>query len=131
MYSERVHRRRMVISLAFLVQLSGGVVARLAESQIVKPERYRLRALDQYTAERYRRAPRGRIFDRHGTLLAGNTELPTVIAIPAAIDDAETTAVCSLADLANCYLVFQRFQSTRRKYDLSPICLMFSGGQAL
>lgn len=92
MYSERVHHRRIVISLAFLVVLSGGVVARLAEIQIVKPERYRLRALDQYTAKRYRRAPRGRVFDRHGTLLAGNTERPTVIAIPPALEDPRQVA---------------------------------------
>jgi cell division protein FtsI (penicillin-binding protein 3) len=92
MYNERVHRRRLLVSLALLVLLSGGVVARLAEIQIVKPERYRLRALDQYTAKRHRRAPRGRIFDRNGTLLAGNTERPTVIAIPAALEDPESAA---------------------------------------
>jgi len=92
MFSERIHRRRIVISAACLVLLSGGVVARLADIQIVNPERYRLRAQDQYTAQRERRAPRGRIFDRQGTLLAGNTERPTVIAIPPALENPEQAA---------------------------------------
>jgi cell division protein FtsI (penicillin-binding protein 3) len=92
MYCEKLHRRRIILCFVFMAGICGLVGARLAKIQIGEADRYRIRAADQYTGTLTRQALRGRIFDRNGVLLAGNQSLPTVVAIPEAIEDPAQTA---------------------------------------
>jgi cell division protein FtsI (penicillin-binding protein 3) len=78
--------------LAFLAIFAGFVIARLVQVQLVQPERWDKRARKQYRAVIRRRAPRGRVLDRNGNLLAGNRERPTVIADLRALEDPIATA---------------------------------------
>ena len=92
MYCEKLHRRRIIICFVFMAGVCGLVGARLAKIQIGESDRYQIRATDQYTGTLTRQALRGGIFDRNGVLLAGNQSLPTVVAIPEAIEDPVQTA---------------------------------------
>jgi penicillin-binding protein 2 len=77
-----------VIIMSLIIALTmGALVARLVWLQIVQFGYYKNQAIENSTRVTFLRAPRGNIYDRHGTLLATNKQSLSMIAIPAQLDD--------------------------------------------
>src|ERR1700684_2270458 len=77
----------------FLIVLATGVlIVRLVCLQIIQNHYYLNRAVSNSTRVTFLRAPRGVIYDRHGTLLATNKQTLSLIAIPHELDHCEVLA---------------------------------------
>ncbi len=90
-----VHRNLTpkVVVMALIVALTmGALVARLVWLQIIQYSYYKNSAIENSTRVTFLRAPRGNIYDRHGTLLATNKQSLSMIAIPAQLDDPKELA---------------------------------------
>lgn len=85
------HPRLKMFVLLFVLGLAGAALClRLAWLQIIQNNFYKARALENSTRVTFLRAPRGIIYDRHGTMLATNKQTLSLVAIPLQLDDIET-----------------------------------------
>ncbi len=85
--------RPKVVILALIVVLAmGALVARLVWLQILQNNYYKNQAVENSTRVTFLRAPRGNIYDRHGSLLATNKQSLSMIAIPAQLDNVKDLA---------------------------------------
>jgi penicillin-binding protein 2 len=91
---------RFRIFVALIVLTVGGLGVRLVQLQLLDRDRYAEAARDNAVRVRRAEAPRGRMFDRDGTLLVGNEGAFTVSVVPYALDDG---AVPELARLLGLY----------------------------
>ncbi|KGP84900.1 MULTISPECIES: stage V sporulation protein D [unclassified Paenibacillus] len=85
-------RRRLLWSLVILVLLFSALVIRLAYVQLGKGPELSAKAEESWRRNIPYSAKRGEILDRNGTSLAYNITTPTIMAIPAQVKEAETTA---------------------------------------
>lgn len=85
-------RRRLLWSLLILVMLFSALVIRLAYVQLGKGPELSAKAEESWRRNIPYTAKRGEILDRNGTSLAYNVTTPTIMAIPAQVKEAETTA---------------------------------------
>ena len=84
-------RKRITIFI-YLVLISFVVVlVRIGYVQIIKGDVYIERAFELWTRSIPVSAKRGRIFDRNGKLIVGNTIAPTISIIPKQVKDKEYT----------------------------------------
>ncbi|MEF3305535.1 stage V sporulation protein D [Paenibacillus sp. GYB003] len=90
-------RRRLVIALLGSGIIFAALVVRLAYVQLVIGSDLAAKAEDLWRREIPFAAKRGEIWDRSGVRLAYNVSSPSILAIPAQIEDARATA----AQLAN------------------------------
>lgn len=74
------------------------LVARLVWLQIIQGGYYKSQAVENSTRVTFLRAPRGNIYDRHGTLLATNKQSLSMIVVPAKLDNVRDLAA-SLAPI--------------------------------
>ncbi|HMX45323.1 MAG TPA: penicillin-binding protein 2 [Candidatus Obscuribacter sp.] len=68
------------------------LVARLVWLQILQNGYYKAQAVENSTRVTFLRAPRGNIYDRHGTLIATNKQSLSMIAVPAQLENVEDLA---------------------------------------
>jgi len=85
-------RRRLFIALLVGVVAFSLLTARLGYVQLWTGEELAAKAEDSWRREIPFSAKRGEVWDRNGVRLAYNISSPTVMAIPAQIKDAKTTA---------------------------------------
>ena len=83
------NRRRIKYVFAMVCIAAVVIVGRLAYIMVVKAEYYSERAEDLHERERSIKAPRGRIYDRNGNILADNRAVCSVSVIHSQIDDEE------------------------------------------
>ncbi len=83
------NRRRIKYVFAMVCIAAAVIVGRLAYIMVVKAEYYSERAEDLHERERSIKAPRGRIYDRNGNILADNRAVCSVSVIHSQIDDEE------------------------------------------
>lgn len=83
------NRRRIKYAFAVVCIAAAVIVGRLAYIMVVKAEYYSERAEDLHERERSIKAPRGRIYDRNGNILADNRAVCSVSVIHSQIDDEE------------------------------------------
>ncbi|CAI6070003.1 Stage V sporulation protein D [Paenibacillus sp. JJ-100] len=108
-------RRRLLWSLCILVILFSALVIRLAYVQLGKGPELSAKAEESWRRNIPYTAKRGEILDRNGTSLAYNVTTPTIMAIPAQVKDAETTAN-SLAPLLG--MTEEKLLATIKKREL-------------
>lgn len=108
-------RRRLLWSLCILVMLFSALVIRLAYVQLGKGPELSAKAEESWRRNIPYTAKRGEILDRNGTSLAYNVTTPTIMAIPAQVKDAETTAK-SLAPLLG--MTEEKLLATIKKREL-------------
>jgi penicillin-binding protein 2 len=76
--------------LSFVIFLATGIlICRLVWLQIIQNTYYRNAAVQNSTRVTFLRAPRGIIYDRHGTLLATNKQTISMIAIPNELENCQ------------------------------------------
>ena len=85
-------RKRLRWLFAVVTLLLLALIVKLGWIQLVMAEELRQKAWDQWNRRVNIYSTRGNIYDRKGALLAGNTTVETVVAVPAQIDDAYFTA---------------------------------------
>ena len=85
LYSYNRQRIRMVLILVFLAALV--IVGRLTYIMIFKGEYYSSRADELHERERSVKAPRGRIYDRNGNIIADNKAVCSISVIHSQIED--------------------------------------------
>lgn len=83
------NRRRIKYAFAVVCIAAAVIVGRLAYIMVVKAEYYSERAEDLHERERSIKAPRGRIYDRNGNILADNRAVCSVSVIHSQIEDEE------------------------------------------
>ena len=83
-------RLRLLFGLAALLVVA--LIAKLGWIQFVQAEELQRKAWDQWNKNIAARSSRGMIYDRNGSLLAGNAAVETVVAIPPMVEDAYFTA---------------------------------------
>ncbi|MBR2563605.1 MAG: stage V sporulation protein D [Paenibacillus sp.] len=108
-------RRRLLWSLCILVMLFSALVIRLAYVQLGKGPELSAKAEESWRRNIPYTAKRGEILDRNGTSLAYNVTTPTIMAIPAQVKEAETTAK-SLAPLLG--MTEEKLLATIKKREL-------------
>jgi penicillin-binding protein 2 len=80
-------------ALSFVIILATTVlIARLIWLQVLQNNYYRNKAVENSTRVTFLRAPRGIIYDRHGTLLATNKQTISMIAIPNELENCKDLA---------------------------------------
>src|SRR5699024_9852202 len=85
-------RKRLFITLLVGLFLFAGLLARLGYVQLVEGNWLNDKARDLWTRDIPFEGKRGRILDRKGEVLAYNISSPSVLAIPAQIEDPAKTA---------------------------------------
>ncbi len=85
-------RKRLFVTLMISITLFAGLVGRLAYVQLVKGDWLIQRAEDLWSRDIPFEAKRGRILDRNGEVLTYNVSAPSILAIPAQIEDPAETA---------------------------------------
>ena len=83
-------RRKILFAYIMIVVLTLALTGRLAYLMIVRADYYGDRAKDVQQRERRVKAERGIIYDRNGTVLAGNKPVSTISVIHNQIEDPET-----------------------------------------
>lgn len=83
-------RQRILFAYVFIVILTLALTGRLAYLMIAKADYYGDRAKDVQQRERSIKAQRGIIYDRNGTVLAGNKPVSTISVIHNQIEDQES-----------------------------------------
>lgn len=73
--------------VALISVAMAALAARLVWLQIVQNKYYKDKAVDNSTRVTFLRAPRGIIYDRHGTMIATNKQTLSLVAIPAQLGD--------------------------------------------
>lgn len=85
-------RKRLFVTLMVSMALFSGLIGRLVYVQLVKGDWLIKRAENLWSRDIPFEAKRGRILDRKGEVLAYNVSAPSVMAIPAQIEDPAATA---------------------------------------
>lgn len=85
-------RKRLLSLILAVISLFFALLIRLAYIQIIKGSEYTLKATDQWYRDLPLSAPRGKILDANGQVLADNEDVFTIYARPRAITDKVTTA---------------------------------------
>ncbi|HET7560506.1 MAG TPA: penicillin-binding protein 2 [Limnochordia bacterium] len=96
---EGEHEPRVSVMIAVLLAVFAVLAARLWQLQVLQGETYAQLAEGNYLRRFPSDAPRGRIFDRNGVLLAGNRYAYTVSAIPRLFDAHDTAYLTQLSQL--------------------------------
>ncbi len=91
-------RQRIIFAYVMIVVLTLSLTGRLAYLMVCKADYYGNRAKDVQQRERRVKAQRGVIYDRNGTVLAGNKPVSTISVIHNQIEDPELV-IRSLADI--------------------------------
>lgn len=86
------HRLFLVIVVSAMTLMFGYLLAQLVRIQIVEGEFYAERADRYHLFVRQAKAPRGRILDRHGAVLAESVPVKDLWARPASLPDLERVA---------------------------------------
>src|SRR5690554_5194585 len=94
----RVIRKRIFITLYVFLFVFLIILLRLGYVQVVKGEAYIERAFELWTRNIPVSNQRGKIYDRNGKLIVGNTLAPTVSIIPKQIKD-KTYTINTLASI--------------------------------
>ena len=92
------HRRRILVTMAFLSLFMAGLCGQLGYLMIFRSEHYSTMADDLHERERTIKAARGRIMDRNGVVLADNRTVCTISVIHNQVEDTEqvTTVLSEL-----------------------------------
>ena len=93
-------RQRIIFAYVMIVILTLSLTGRLAYLMVCKADYYGNRAKDVQQRERRVKAQRGIIYDRNGTVLAGNKPVSTISVIHNQIKDPELV-IHSLAEILN------------------------------
>ena len=93
------NRRRIKYTFVMVCIAAAVIIGRLAYIMVVKAEYYSERADNLHERERSIKAPRGRIYDRNGNILADNRAVCSVSVIHSQIEDEE-----AVIDLLEKYL---------------------------
>jgi stage V sporulation protein D (sporulation-specific penicillin-binding protein) len=129
LHSTRKRLLIFVISITFLFTV---LAARLCYIQLVQGRELQKKAADQWYRTLPLGAPRGKILDRNGVVLADNKDVFTVYVRPRALKDARAAA-CGLADALNLdeAALLEKFTSARvseltvkRKVDPDGVSLL-------
>ncbi len=88
----RALRVRATMVIAALLLVFALLTARLAQLQIVEADTYRHYAERQQVLSRELSAPRGRVFDRRGRLLAASVQRYSIFADPKGVREPDATA---------------------------------------
>lgn len=91
-------RQRIIFAYVMIVILTLSLTGRLAYLMVCKADYYGNRAKDVQQRERRVKAQRGVIYDRNGTVLAGNKPVSTISVIHNQIEEPELV-IRSLADI--------------------------------
>jgi stage V sporulation protein D (sporulation-specific penicillin-binding protein) len=90
--SRNTVKRRVVFVFTMTVLVSVCLIGRLAWIQIVLADELYDQAWNQWNHRVFVRSERGAIYDRQGRLLAGSTDVQTVVAIPPKVEDYQMVA---------------------------------------
>jgi penicillin-binding protein 2 len=88
-FGERDFRPKVVILTVVIGLAMLALLARLVWLQIVQNPYYKGQAVENSTRVTFLRAPRGNIYDRHGTLIATNKQSLSMVAIPAQLENVQ------------------------------------------
>lgn len=92
MRPEGRHRLFLVVVVSAMTLMFGYLLAQLVRIQIVESDFYAARADRYHLFVRQAKAPRGRILDRHGAVLAESVPVKNLWARPASLPDVERVA---------------------------------------
>ncbi len=90
--SRNTVKKRILFVFVMTLLFSFYLIGRLAWIQIVRADELYDQAWKQWNHNIIVQTGRGAIYDQHGRLLAGNTEVQTVVAIPQQIEDPDVVA---------------------------------------
>ena len=83
------HRRRILVTMAFLSLFMAGLCGQLGYLMIFRSEHYSTMADDLHERERTIKAARGEIVDRNGTVIASNRTVCTVSVVHNQVEEPE------------------------------------------
>ena len=83
------HRRRILVTMAFLSLFMAGLCGQLGYLMIFRSEHYSAMADDLHERERTIKAARGEIVDRNGTVIASNRTVCTVSVVHNQVEEPE------------------------------------------
>lgn len=94
--------KKMIVVICILTAVTMFLIGRLGYIMIGQGEYYSQRANDLHERERAIKAPRGRIIDRNGVVLAGNRSVCTISVIHSQLTDPEQViqVLCDQLDLS-------------------------------
>ena len=84
-----IQRKRMLLYVGFIVVFCIAIIGKLVYLMIFKSEHYTKMALEVQERERRIKAPRGKILDRNGKVIASNRTVCTVSVIYNQTEDKE------------------------------------------
>ena len=87
------HRRRILVTMAFLSLFMAGLCGQLGYLMIFRSEHYSAMADDLHERERTIKAARGEIVDRNGTVIASNRTVCTVSVVHNQVEEPEAAQV--------------------------------------
>ena len=90
------HRRRILVTMAFLSLFMAGLCGQLGYLMIFRSEHYSAMADDLHERERTIKAARGEIVDRNGTVIASNRTVCTVSVVHNQVEEPEAVAALAL-----------------------------------
>ena len=95
------HRKRILVTMAFLSLLMAGLCGQLGYLMIFRTEHYSAMAEDLHQRERTIKAARGRIIDANGVVIADNRTVCTISVIYNQVKDREQVirVLCDELDL--------------------------------
>ena len=91
-----INRKLLLIYSLFVILFCTFIVGRLVYLMVFKSEYYGSRALEVQERERKIKAPRGRILDRNGKVIASNKTVCTVSVIYNQIKESEKDKIISI-----------------------------------
>lgn len=117
--------RRAFVMLLIVLALGTVLVMQLLQLQVNKHEHYKTRSDENRIRVQTVAPTRGRIYDRHGLLLADNVSSHTVEIIPDQVDDMEQTlaGIGRLIELEDYHLKSFRRDLRRLKRKFLPVAL--------
>jgi len=86
------HRARRIVTASVLVLAFTVIIARLFYLQVLHAAELTIKADRQHEKTETVEGPRGTIYDRHGTVLAINMDVPSVFGMPSSVDNPALTA---------------------------------------
>lgn len=115
---------KMACLLFLIAGLTAALTARLVWLQILQSSYYKRLAVDNSTRVTFLRAPRGIIYDRHGTMIATNKQSLSMVAIPSQLDNLDELSR-RLSKILNIDYdeVYKKLEAAKKSESVLPVVI--------
>lgn len=110
--------------LVLVVLAMSALTARLVWLQVIQSRYYKTKAVENSTRVTFLRAPRGIIYDRHGTMLATNKQTLSMVAIPSQLEDIDDLSrrLTKIVDM-NYHEIHDRLETAKLADSVLPVVI--------